>query len=79
MVLYFLSALVEVGSKREEAYKIVQRISQRALDENLELYDLALQESKVVNALGADQLREIFDYNHYIRHIDETFKNAGIK
>ena len=74
-----LLSLVEVGSKREEAYKIVQRISQRALDENLELYDLALQESKVVNALGADQLREIFDYNHYIRHIDETFKNAGIK
>ena len=74
-----LLSLVEAGSKREEAYKIVQRISQRALDENLELYDLALQESKVVNALGADQLQEIFDYNHYIRHIDETFKNAGIK
>jgi hypothetical protein len=33
----------------------------------------------VVNALGADRLQEIFDYNHYIRHIDETFKNAGIK
>ena len=74
-----LLSLVEAGSKREDAYKIVQRISQRALDENLELYDLALQESKVVNALGADQLQEIFDYNHYIRHIDETFKNAGIK
>lgn len=74
-----LLSLVEAGSKRETAYKIVQRISQRALDENLELYDLVLQESEVVNALGADRLQEIFDYNHYIRHIDETFKNAGIK
>ncbi|MAX04190.1 MAG: adenylosuccinate lyase [Dehalococcoidia bacterium] len=74
-----LLSLVEAGSKRETAYKIVQRISQRALDENLELYDLVSQESEVVNALGADRLQEIFDYNHYIRHIDETFKNAGIK
>ena len=74
-----LLSLVEAGSKREEAYKIVQRISQRALDENLELYDLALQESEVINALGVDRLQEIFDYNHYTRYINETFKNAGIR
>jgi adenylosuccinate lyase len=74
-----LLSLVEAGSKREVAYKIVQRISQRALDENLELYDLALQEPEVVNAIGSDLLQEIFNYNHYIRHINETFINAGIK
>ena len=70
------SVVCLVGKSHEFHVKQALGIS---LDENLELYDLALQESKVVNALGADQLREIFDYNHYIRHIDETFKNAGIK
>jgi adenylosuccinate lyase len=62
-----LLALVAAGSSRDDAYRLVQELSQRAFDERVALRDL----------LAADErgrqldLEEIFDYSHYVRHADE--------
>ena len=74
-----LLAMVEAGTAREDAYKVVQRISQRALDEGLELRDLAAAESAVADQVPSDQLNHIFDYGYYVRHVDETFERAGLR
>jgi adenylosuccinate lyase len=64
-----LLALVETGMSRDQAYVIVQELSQRALDEGLSLSDLLAQDERVRD-LGLD-LAEIFDYEHYVRHAPE--------
>jgi adenylosuccinate lyase len=62
-----LLALVEAGSSRDEAYRVVQELAQRAWDESIPLRELLAADER---ARGLD-LDAIFDYSHYVRHADE--------
>jgi adenylosuccinate lyase len=62
-----LLALVEGGASRDDAYRVVQELAQRAWDEGIALRDLLAGDER---AAGLD-LDEIFDYAHYLRHADE--------
>jgi len=62
-----LLALVEAGSSRDEAYRIVQELAQRAWDQGIPLRDLLAADER-----GRElDLEEIFDYSHYLRHARE--------
>jgi adenylosuccinate lyase len=61
-----LLALVEAGMQRDEAYRIVQSLAQRAWDEGTPLRDLLAAEPA---AEGLD-LDAVFDYAHFVRHRD---------
>ena len=63
-----LLALVEGGMGRDDAYRIVQRLAQRAWDTQTPLRELLAGEPA---ADGLD-LDTIFDYGHYIRHVPEV-------
>jgi adenylosuccinate lyase len=62
-----LLALVGAGSSRDDAYRIVQELAQRAWDEGIPLRELLSCDPR---GAGLD-LDEIFDYGHYIRHARE--------
>jgi adenylosuccinate lyase len=62
-----LLALVEAGSSRDAAYRVVQELAQRAWDEGIPLRDLLAQDERA----GELDLDAIFDYSHYVRHADE--------
>jgi adenylosuccinate lyase len=59
-----LLALVESGLQRDDAYRIVQELAQRAWDTRTPLREL-------LRGAGHD-LDHVFDYGHYIRHVDEV-------
>jgi adenylosuccinate lyase len=62
-----LLALVEAGSSRDEAYRAVQELAQRAWDDGI-----ALRELLAADERGRElDLDAIFDYSHYLRHADE--------
>jgi adenylosuccinate lyase len=65
-----LLALVEEGLARDEAYRIVQELAQRAWDEGIPLSGLLKQD---VRTSGLD-VDAIFDYGHYIRYADEIVR-----
>jgi len=62
-----LLALVSAGSTRDDAYRIVQRIAQRALRERTPMRELLTAEPA---ASGLD-LGAIFDYAPFVRHAGE--------
>ncbi|HEX4563644.1 MAG TPA: adenylosuccinate lyase [Solirubrobacteraceae bacterium] len=64
-----LLALVERGLSRDEAYRIVQELAQRAFDEEVHLRDLLAADERVA-ALALD-LDAVFDYERYVRHAEE--------
>ncbi|MDA1188987.1 MAG: adenylosuccinate lyase [Chloroflexi bacterium] len=74
-----LLALVEEGLTREDAYKLVQRLSMTAFDGDTPLSELAAAEEKITSVLSADQLSAIFDYAPYVKHVDEMFEKSGIQ
>jgi adenylosuccinate lyase len=62
-----LLALVGAGSTRDDAYRVVQRLAQRALDERVALRDLLAADPA---GEGLD-LDEIFDYAPFVRNAHE--------
>jgi adenylosuccinate lyase len=58
------------GSTRDEAYRIVQELAQRAWDQGSPLRELLAQDDR---AAGLD-LEEIFTYDHYTRHAEEIVR-----
>jgi adenylosuccinate lyase len=70
-----LLALVEgnpahPGMTRDEAYRIVQELAQRAWDQGTPLRELLAQDER---AAGLD-LEEIFTYDHYTRYADQIVR-----
>jgi adenylosuccinate lyase len=63
-----LLALVETGISRDQAYRLVQELAQRAWDEGIALRELLAQDERV-RSLQLD-LDAIFDYDHYVRYAD---------
>jgi adenylosuccinate lyase len=59
-----LLALVEQGTQRDDAYRLVQRLAQQAWDTGTPLRTLLEREPGVELDLDA-----VFDYGHYIRHV----------
>ena len=62
-----LLALVEHGMNRDDAYRIVQRLAQRAVSERIQLRELLLQEG----AAGGLDTAAIFDYGPFVRYAEE--------
>ncbi|HWY18289.1 MAG TPA: adenylosuccinate lyase [Solirubrobacteraceae bacterium] len=62
-----LLALVAAGSTRDDAYRIVQELAQRAWDDGVPLRELLAGDER---ATGLD-LDAIFDYGHYVRYAEE--------
>jgi adenylosuccinate lyase len=62
-----LLALVEHGSTRDDAYRVVQRLAQQALDQRVPLRQL-LASDPAGESLDLDA---IFDYGQFVRYADE--------
>jgi len=62
-----LLALVAAGSSRDEAYRVVQELAQKAWDEGIPLKELLDGDER---ARGLD-LEAIFDYSHYVVNAGE--------
>ncbi|MGH2843128.1 MAG: adenylosuccinate lyase [Solirubrobacteraceae bacterium] len=62
-----LLALVARGATRDEAYRITQRLTQRALDERVALRELLPGDPSTADL----DLDALFDFAPYVRHADE--------
>jgi len=63
-----LTALVEAGLARDDAYRIVQRNAQRAWDEQRPFRELLEADPDASALLDASRLDELFDYERFTRH-----------
>jgi adenylosuccinate lyase len=61
-----LTALVEAGRSRDEAYRLVQENAQRAWDEGIDFREL------IGNAAPELDLDAVFEYEAYLEHVPEV-------
>ena len=73
-----LLALVEKGLSRETAYELVQRNSMRSWDEDLDFFQLMKSDADVASHLSTDELTDLFDYEYYLRYVEDTFQRVGL-
>jgi adenylosuccinate lyase len=63
-----LTALVESGMSRDDAYRVVQENAQRAWDTGTEFRDLLAEAAPELD------LDAVFDYGAYLTHLPEIFE-----
>jgi len=71
-------ALVGKGLSRQEAYKLTQRNAMQAWKTRTPFLKLLKADSEVMAHLNSKELASIFDYRHFVKHIDTVFERLGL-
>jgi len=71
-------ALIDKGLSRQEAYELVQRNATKAWKGNRNFLSLLKADSEVTASLPPGELEPLFDYEYYLRHIDDVFQRLGL-
>ena len=68
--------LTQAGVSREDAYRMVQRNAMKVWEEGKDFQEELLADKDVVAALGEAKIRESFDLNYHLKHVDTVFKRV---
>jgi adenylosuccinate lyase len=71
-------ALIDKGLSRQDAYKIVQRNAMKVWKGNRSFLTLLKADKEVKDIISNEELESIFDYQHYLRYVDEVFQRLGL-
>jgi adenylosuccinate lyase len=71
-------ALINKGLSRQNAYEIVQRNAMKAWQGNRSFLTMLKADAEVKKILPAAELEGLFDYQHYLQHVDEIFLRLGL-
>jgi adenylosuccinate lyase len=68
--------LTQAGVSREDSYRLVQRNAMKVWEEGKDFQTELLADQEVVGALGEARIREAFDLNYHLKHVDTIFKRV---
>jgi adenylosuccinate lyase len=73
-----LIALIDKGLSRQKAYELVQRNAMKAWKQRTSFLDLLTADTEVMAHLSEKELKPIFDYNYFTKHVDKVFQRLGL-
>ncbi|MCJ7656133.1 MAG: adenylosuccinate lyase [Dehalococcoidia bacterium] len=73
-----LISLIDKGLSRQEAYELVQRNAMKAWRQRTSFLDLLMADTEVTAHLSERELKSLFDYNYFIKHVDKIFQRLGL-
>lgn len=73
-----LLALIDKGMSRQEAYELVQRNAMKAWKGSRNFLSLLKADPEVIATLPAKELEPLFDYDYYLRYVDDIFQRLGL-
>ncbi|OGO18413.1 MAG: adenylosuccinate lyase [Chloroflexi bacterium RBG_16_48_7] len=73
-----LLALIDKGISRKQAYEYVQRNGMKAWKDRTSFLKLLKADKDVTGLLSAAELTGLFDYNYFLKHVDEIFDRLGL-
>ncbi len=71
-------ALIDKGLSRQKAYEMVQRNAMKSWKGNRSFLTLLKADAEVTGAMPPAELEALFDYQHYLHHVDEIFQRLGL-
>jgi adenylosuccinate lyase len=74
-----LLALVDAGLVRKQAYEIVQRNAMKAWAKRADFFELLNSDPDLTKVISTRQLKSLFDYDYYLKHVDEIFYRLGLQ
>lgn len=74
-----LTKLIDKGLSREDAYDLVQPISMKCFNEDIQFKDLLFEDKEISNILSKNDIEECFNIDFFLRNVDNIYKRVGIK
>ena len=71
-------ALINKGLSRQKAYELVQRNAMKAWKGNKRFLSLLKADPEVTATLPQPELEPLFDYQYYLRYVDDIFRRLGL-
>jgi len=71
-----LHLCIDHGMDRDEAYRLLQRLANEAVDMNVSFQKLVLSNEKIAKIVNEPNLNEVFEPTYYLRHVDTIFENV---
>lgn len=68
--------LTQSGVSREDSYRLVQKNAMKVWEEGKDFQTELLADPEVVGALGEDKIKESFDLNYHLKHVNTIFKRV---
>ena len=68
--------LTKSGLSREKSYKMVQSYAKRCFAENLDLYDVLLEDKLIMTKISQKKLKSIFSYSKHFKNVNLIFKRV---
>ena len=68
--------LTKKGIKRENAYRLVQKIAKKSFHENKNLIDLLKKDKIIKNKINEKKLKSIFEYKKHLKNVNFIFKRV---
>jgi adenylosuccinate lyase len=73
-----LLAFIDKGLSRQDAYKLVQRNAMKSWSGGRNFLKLLKADPEVAACLSNDELEKLFDYEYYLRYVDDIFERLGL-
>ncbi len=70
--------LVQKGVSRETAYSLVQENARHCWESGKPFQDQVLSDARITALLPTSEIKDIFNYDRYLRHVDTIYKRCGI-
>ena len=71
-------ALIDKGMGRQIAYELIQRNAMKTWKSSKSFLSLLKADQEITVALPQAELEALFDYQYYLRHVDEIFGRLGL-
>lgn len=68
--------LTQAGVSREDSYRLVQKNAMKVWEEGKDFQTELLADPEVSGALGEAKIREAFDFNYHLKHVDTIFRRV---
>jgi adenylosuccinate lyase len=68
--------LTQAGVSREDSYRLVQKNAMKVWEQGADFQTELLADQEVVGALGEAKIREAFDLNYHLKHVDTIFRRV---
>jgi adenylosuccinate lyase len=68
--------LIEKGLSREEAYRIVQRISKAVWDEDEDFQEMLIQDPEIRRYMDVSEIKKVLMPDSHTRNLDQIYRRV---